>query len=270
MVSRKGLIGSAGGVALAVLVVMSVSELGRLSEYLGHPFPWVLATVPWLVGLGAVLGVALRLSPRYPALAGVAAGLLILAYITRRPIGSLTTSFVQLKGYAPVSVFIIGVLLTATAFALRGRPGSADDGFGLRRSGLAAVLGFLLALVSAYVLLPLLGLHNRSMSGLDWSGMPWLVLGLTLFGGAFGVLVWAALRTTALGLGALAGLTMLIVTTPWLWTGGLRLGPSSYGLAVGSPVGLIMVGMLLVTVFPSRRASERPPVTIPTDSVSAR
>jgi hypothetical protein len=267
-VSRKGLIGSAGGVVLAMLVVVSVSELGRLSEYLGYQFPWSLATVPWLVGLGVVLGAAFRLGPRYPTLVGVAVGLLILTYTLRPPIGTLPTSFLQLRGYAPVSAFIIGALLAATVFALRGRPGSAGHGLSLRRSGLAVVIGFLLARISVYVLLPLLDLHNRSMFGPDWSAMPWLVLGLILFGGAFGVVVWAALRTRALGLGALAGLVTLIVTTPWLWTGGLRLLTSSHGIAAGSPVGLIMVGMLLVTVFPSRRASEQPPVKVPTESAT--
>lgn len=264
------LIGSAGGVALALLVVVAVSELGRLFEYGGYLFPWVLAAAAGLVALGAVVGVAFRLSPRYPTLVGVAAGLLILVYTIGRPMGPLTGSHFHLAGFAPVGVFIFGTLLTATVFAIRDQPSPTDHPFSWKRAGLAAALGLLLALVTVEVLGWLLDLHWRARIHLNWSLLPWSVLGLILLGGGFGVLFRAASRTPALGLGALAVLATMIISTPWLWTGGLRLLLPTHGLVAGSPVGLIMVGMLLVAVLPGRRASEHPPVTAPTDTVSAR
>lgn len=264
--SRRILIGSIGGVVLAAVVVIVVAELGRLYFFVpgSADFPFRPAGSGWLVALGAVLGVAYRVSRMYPALVGLAAGLLVLGYTVGNQIDALTffVSLFHLVGFAPAPVFIIGVLLAATAIALRGGTGSTGGSLSGMRAGLAGVSGFVLALVSLGVLAALLGRYYTARFHLDWSEMRWSVLRLILFGVAFGLLVWASLRVRAFGVGALAGLGLLVLTSPLLLGGPHLLSLSDtfrLSFAAVSPVGVIMVGMLLVVVFPNRWASEQPP-----------
>lgn len=234
---RSVLIGSIGGVGITALVLFALPELMRSAErtrvFFDFPgFRWVIL---WLALLGAVLGMAIIVSERYPLVVAVPAVLLGYGYYViglgwfafwpRWVPQSIVMGFLRSFGLA--ALVVVGVFATVAVWRLsriyRRQPSAADASVARAHLVAGAIGGIAVAVGLVLVLERLsLALFRHAMVR-DLTGAGRAMFGLFAVGASLGAVVVVSERVRSLAVSAalasllLVGLNPLYGLAPYDW-----------------------------------------------------